>query len=843
MRSLLLTALCCLALGAGALPAQELYSGVSRDFRFDPTAQPRLVGNVTFQTPAGSQWAIVEAITESPDQDVDLYVRFGQPVERLNDGSIVADFRSETLGGPDEHVFISPTGAPPLQNGLYFVALVIRSLNQEIRLTLKATIPRGGAATTRIISTFDDLNDEGWTRNFPGSGLPGTVTGDPAGNIAVLPEGFLRITDFDGPNRDYAVAPPKFLGNLAGFSDPYFEYDFRQFEGPEPLFPLEIRLLGASAAFQWRGDLPPRQEWVHVHVPLSVGSWKRLEGSASFTQVLANVQRIEVSMDHAPGAEASDLDNFRFSGGPLPPPTGPGGPDYSDFETGVDGWSRNFPASAIPWASFGSENAAVLHGLGGNDSEGFLLLVDGGGRNTDFAVAPEKFIRGLADLDRPWYEFEFRRFEGAFPQFQVKLRMLGNGAVYEWDGIRPREMWDRYRVPIDAQNWVHVQGPKDFDAMLRSVQRLELSMDFSNGFEVAGLDNFRLRTQYTPPVGPALHLDRNAIEVSVASPNDLLPLEDLAITATGAEVDWRAAVEPADADWLSLTGAAGRTPDQTQILIDPERLGPGVHTAEVVVTATLFGVPAVRLPVTLVIGADPRVPVLNPGGAIHAANPAVSLSPGALGSLFGVFLSSEWLTPGLSDGRLPTSAGGVELRLLRTDGSLIAPAPLVFLSPGQINFQTPYEVAGETAVQLELVREGVASNRISVSLADAAPGVFPINADAAAVTDLDGRLISPENPASAGAVLTVYYSGGGVPQPPLASGQAAPAEPLAVPMGPLRADVEGRSAEVLGAALSPGFVGLEQLSLRLPQGLSPGRAVLRITVAGRVSNGVPIWVR
>ena len=605
MRSALLSLLCCLAIGgASSLEAQELFSGVARDFRFDPAAEQRLVGNLTFQTPAGSQWAIVEAITAAPNQDIDLYVRFGQPVERRHDGSIAADFRSETIGGPDEHVFISPTGAPPLQNGLYFVAVVIRSLDTEIRLTIKATIPRGGAATTRIISTFDNLDDEGWTRNFPGSGLPGAIIGDASSNIAVMPEGFLRLTDFVGIDREYVEAPPKFLGNLAGFADPYFELDLRYSGGGEALYRQEIRLLGAGSAYQWLSNAPPPlNEWIRVHVPLTVGAWRRVAGAASFQQVLANVQGIQVSMDHSHGFETNDLDNFRFSGGPIPPPTGPGGPTHSDFEDGVDGWTRNFPASAIPWASFGSENAAVLHGLGGNNSAGFLLLVDGGGRNTDFAVAPEKLIRGLADLDRPWYEFELRRFEGAFPQFHVKLRMLGNGAAYEWDGIRPREVWDRYRVPIDAQNWVHVEGPKDFDAMLRNVQRLELSMDFSNGFEVAGLDNFHLRTQYTPPVGPAIVLDREAVEASVASPTELVPPMDLNVSATGAEVEWRAAIEPAATTWLRLMRIAGQTPDQTQILIDPESLGPGVHQAEIVVRATLFGVPVRRLPVTLIVGA------------------------------------------------------------------------------------------------------------------------------------------------------------------------------------------------------------------------------------------------
>ncbi len=395
MRSLLVLLLCGLP-----VTAQELFPGVSREFRIDPVSRPTLLGNLTVQVPAGTQWAILTSLTEGPEQDVDLYVRFGRPVEMAGNGEVLADFRSESPAGPDEHVFINPSTAPPLQNGLYFVAWVVRSLEVEVRLTVRAGVTRGGAETTRVISTFDNGNDEGWRRNFPPSSIEGSSTGDSSSAIAVDPEGFLRLTDSDGPARDYVVAPPKFLGNLAGFSDPYFEFELRYFEGADPTFPIEVRLIGAGTAYRFLAGIPEPGKWTRVHAPLSSGSWRRVEGVAPFQTVLQNVQRIEVSMDHAPGPEVNDLDNFRFNGGALPPPSGPGGPDFSDFETGVDGWTRNFPASAIPFASFGSENAAVLHGLGGNQSDGFLLLVDGGGRHRDFAVAPEKFIRGLAEKRR-----------------------------------------------------------------------------------------------------------------------------------------------------------------------------------------------------------------------------------------------------------------------------------------------------------------------------------------------------------------------------------------------------------------------------------------------------------
>src|SRR5690606_12011191 len=155
----------------------------------------------------------------------------------------------------------------------------------------------------------------------------------------------------------------------------------------------------------------------------------------------------EVSMDHSAGFERNDLDNFTFTGDAPGPPPGGGSPSSSDFENGLDGWTRNFPASPVPYASIGSENAAIVQGDGGaQGGKGFRLMIDGGGRNSDYVVAPQKFIRGLADLDRPWYELEYRRFEGAFPSFPITLRLLGNGAVYEWKGPRPRDAWLNLRI-------------------------------------------------------------------------------------------------------------------------------------------------------------------------------------------------------------------------------------------------------------------------------------------------------------------------------------------------------------------------------------------------------------
>jgi uncharacterized protein (TIGR03437 family) len=70
-----------------------------------------------------------------------------------------------------------------------------------------------------------------------------------------------------------------------------------------------------------------------------------------------------------------------------------------------------------------------------------------------------------------------------------------------------------------------------------------------------------------------------------------------------------------------------------------------------------------------------------------------------------------------------------------------------------------------------------------------------------------------------------------------------PAEPLRIPQGVLSAEIAGSSAEILGAALSPGFSGLAQMSLRIAAGVAGGQHLLRIAIDGRQSNSVLLWTR
>jgi uncharacterized protein (TIGR03437 family) len=231
----------------------------------------------------------------------------------------------------------------------------------------------------------------------------------------------------------------------------------------------------------------------------------------------------------------------------------------------------------------------------------------------------------------------------------------------------------------------------------------------------------------------------------------------------------------------------------------------------------------------------PQTPVLNAGGVVNAANFfSPNISPGALATLFGNSFASGNVAA--SGSTLPTVLGPVSVSVNGRN------APLLYVTPTQVNFQVPWETAVGNATIFVSVN-GLMSNSVTAPVLTAAPGLFVIPPSRAVVQNSDFTLNGPDNPAKAGSTIIAYLTGSGPVSPAVASGARAPASPLSNVTSDKSATIGTTAATVSFAGLAPGFVGLLQMNIVVPTTLAAGDYPLTITIHSESSNTATISVK
>ena len=179
---------------------------------------------------------------------------------------------------------------------------------------------------------------------------------------------------------------------------------------------------------------------------------------------------------------------------------------------------------------------------------------------------------------------------------------------------------------------------------------------------------------------------------------------------------------------------------------------------------------------------------------LSAASFTPNLAPGGLFSIFGAGLAREGT---------PT--------VVEVDG---APATIVFQSPFQINARMPLETRpGAVTVR---VRSPFGQTDQTVTVKSVAPAIFLLGPKLGAIVNQSGVVNTPLTPATRGQAVVVYGTGFGAT---VLRGQ------LQGTVTPVTAKVNGQTAQVLFAGLTPGFIGLYQVNVVIPGGLPPGTAL------------------
>ena len=242
-------------------------------------------------------------------------------------------------------------------------------------------------------------------------------------------------------------------------------------------------------------------------------------------------------------------------------------------------------------------------------------------------------------------------------------------------------------------------------------------------------------------------------------------------------------------------------------------------------------------------------PTMGPGSIVNgasfraASDPNGALAPGAIVSAFGVNLASSTLVALTVP--LSTNIGGSSL--IFSAGGVDYAAPLFFVSAGQINSQVPFNVPTGAGVTAKATFNGQSTPPIAINMTAVSPGIFlagsSANANGAILHNATFALVSAADPAVAGEFVVIYCTGLGPLSPALASGVPAPsAEPLPrTTIQPL-VNVGTTPASVVYSGVAPGFIGLYQVAIQVPN-VASGNQQLTIISNGVTSNPVPMPVK
>lgn len=244
-----------------------------------------------------------------------------------------------------------------------------------------------------------------------------------------------------------------------------------------------------------------------------------------------------------------------------------------------------------------------------------------------------------------------------------------------------------------------------------------------------------------------------------------------------------------------------------------------------------------------VLGVTPAAPPSEPQppnitGVVNAASfqPASSLylgspgiSPGEIITIYGNYLgplSPTSLQVG-PDGRVTTTLAGVQVLV---NG---APAPLLYVSPGQINAVAPFGTSsnGGTA-SVEITSGTLASAVTTLRVMSATAGIF-----GGLVFNQDFSINSAQNPAAKGSSLILFGTGFGVlspsvPDGTILSGQTLPTV-ASIASAFFEANSQNVQADLLYKGAAPGFVaGVDQIDILIPTTLPSGQLIIGLYTFG-----------
>jgi len=272
-----------------------------------------------------------------------------------------------------------------------------------------------------------------------------------------------------------------------------------------------------------------------------------------------------------------------------------------------------------------------------------------------------------------------------------------------------------------------------------------------------------------------------------------------------------------------------------QLNFKPGSLAPGPYTATVQIASNAVNSVTIPVEMDVVPGGSP---VAYFQGAVNNGAETVvgdDLAQGTIVALFGEHFTFSADASNTNPAGLPQTLNTTRVLV---NGN---PAPLYYVGYNQVNFQMPFETPlGDTAIQVE--RDGLAGNKISANVVDIAPRVLMVpvrslklantsdtlsgdyaiavhtvgNSYAYAWPVLDPQYGIPTLPVTSGELLVIYIIGGGITNPPAQTGISVPSDQYYYVHGAVSVSFGLNIQPAPFGGFTPGFVGLYQVNVIVP---------------------------
>ncbi len=486
-------------------------------------------------------------------------------------------------------------------------------------------------------------------------------------------------------------------------------------------------------------------------------------------------------------------------------------------------------------ATSSSENVSISNPEAGDWYIDLTAALDYSGATlSTMLTAPPTLVLGASAL-------AFSAVEGRAAPSPQSLNIANtSGASFSWTA---------QATTTPAANWLklsHTSGTGD-GAIAVSIDLTGLTAGTYRGSIVvsaAGLGGSPQTASVTLTVAarPVIALGASSLSFSALPGRDPAAQSLTISNAGGSTLEWSAAVSSSSGgSWLSVSPASGSGNATLQVSVRSANLAPAVYTGTIA-----FGAPgAGNSPASVIVQLTIALPVLltsegivNAGSFARnrplAVNEIVSLFGGNFTDPCSLAAGDPRPCPSAAGFPLPTQLGSTRVTINGIS------APLLLVTPSQINFVTPFGLTGPTAT-IVVTRGPVVSAPVTLPLADQSLGVFTVlsnGAGAGIVLHADGRLVTRNAPIEPDEVVIIYGTGFGAVDPVISSGQPAPSSPLSETRTPVRVIFDGGEGRVLFSGPAPGFAGLYQMNVQAPSFLARRYPVVSLQSAVSRSNDI-----